>query len=338
MAFEPTPRKNGQPDLNTLKSQKKPRYLQWVGLLLALISTAFLVLFFDWKSVGSIFRQSNGWKLALFFLIHIWALIHLQQWRLWLFCGGRVGGKDTFAALCLGIFSNQFLPGGVGGDLARVWELKRRSDLSLSEAFSVSLWFRLTGLAFLFGVALLWIPFAPRALDLEIWQKITWAPGQGILFLVFGLGIFVVLFWIPSVRKKILEFGTTFRNMAAVLTPGQWIGIFLLTFSFHFFRALALDGYLTEAGGEGFVRFNWAIVLPLMAFFALLPLAMGGLGVIEGVITVVLVLLGVPEAVALYVAISNRIAVVLAALLGGACYTFLGVFQPGKRTSGKTAE
>ena len=334
MASEPTPNKNGQPDLNDPGSRKKPRYLRWVGLFLTLSATAFLVLIFDWKAVGKIFQQSNGWKLTLFFLLHIWALLHLQQWRLWLFCGGRVKGRDTFAALCLGIFSNQFLPGGVGGDLGRVWELKRRSDLSLSEAFSVTLWFRVTGLAFLFGVALLWIPFAPKALDSEIWQKVTWGPGRGILFLFLGLGIAVVILGIPSLRKKITEFGITFRSMAAVLTPGQWIGICLLTFSFHFFRALALDGYLAEAGWEEFSWVNWAIVLPLMAFFALLPLAIGGLGVIEGVITLVLVLLGVPEAIALYVALCNRIAVILAALMGGAYYSFLGVNPPGKRISG----
>jgi len=101
--------------------------------------------------------QSFGWQwillaaLALIFS-HIFGA---AQWRLLLITQGiTMPYKEVLRIYFVGLFFNNFMPGNVGGDIKRIYDIKAESGEKLGAGVSATLFDRVFGLFFLNALAL----------------------------------------------------------------------------------------------------------------------------------------------------------------------------------------
>ncbi len=228
----------------------------------------------------------------------------LRWWLLANNAGLALPFRAVLPSYYLGIFFNNFLPTGVGGDIVRILHL-RRPQVSLRLLIASTVSDRLIGLIVVFATGL----FAFTALEHVQFDDST----RVILFsLALAAIVSTWLFatdWFETliarlthryrhtrVLKSILEIVTTLHDMKKRrgLIVGA-IGLSLLI------QSLIILCYYFLALGIGLDQ-------PLLLFFAIipvviiatnLPISIGGLGVREGALVSLLVLSGTPPDAAL---------------------------------------
>jgi uncharacterized membrane protein YbhN (UPF0104 family) len=96
-----------------------------------------------------------------------------------------------------------------------------------------------------------------------------------------------------------------------------------LTALFHFVRMLAFY-VLIRSTGQSIALFDLLPVLAATALAGVVPLTVGGLGLMEGAISVTLSLFGVAETAAIGAALANRAVLLVSAAVGGVVYVVSG--------------
>jgi len=93
--------------------------------------------------------------LAAFLSLGISNLSGCAQWRLLLVRQGiSVSYTKLLRLYYVGLFFNNFMPGNVGGDFKKIYDLRSDSGQTIGAAFSATVFDRLFGLFFLNGLAL----------------------------------------------------------------------------------------------------------------------------------------------------------------------------------------
>lgn len=228
----------------------------------------------------------------------------LRWWLLANNAGLALPFRAVLPSYFLGIFFNNFLPTGVGGDVVRILHL-RRPRVSLRSLIASTVSDRLIGFIVVFATGL----FSLAALEHVLLNDST----RVILFSLALMAI--VSIWIfatdwfetliarlthryrhTRVLKSILEIVTTLhglRNRRGLIVGA--VGLSLLI------QSLIILCYYFLALGIGLDQ-------PLLLFFAIIPvviiatnipISIGGLGVREGALVSLLVLSGVPSDAAL---------------------------------------
>ena len=231
--------------------------------------------------------QSFGWQwillaaLALIFS-HIFGA---AQWRLLLITQGiTMPYKEVLRIYFVGLFFNNFMPGNVGGDIKRIYDIKAESGEKLGAGVSATLFDRVFGLFFLNALAM--------AVGLLFF---IWDPKQSWLlvppFAIFAA--FCVLFAALFSRRL----GLLFERIATRLFPVALVEKFTsLRDRFHLFRnkKLWLQVTLLSAVVQTLrVSVHWFCALsiglhvnvswyfyfiPLVAMVSALPISVGGFG------------------------------------------------------------
>ncbi len=248
-------------------------------------------------------------------------LINVARWQ-YLLHNRSITFQSLLILYGAGLFSNNFLPTGIGGDSVRITLLSRY--VSLGQAiFSVGL-DRGLGLLALTVLLLpgLWygVPDSIRFRSMIVYDP---SFNVGILLIIIALLIIVFtlresMVWASSVLSRLSNFVRTFTGTTEVRRPlfqllcGGYIlsGISLAGIvAAHVFTFRALG--ITVSPGA-------AIWLVLCASISLLlPIAINGLGLQETVYVTILSSYGVPSAPALSVALLIRALMILFSLLGG---------------------
>lgn len=254
----------------------------------------------DFGMVGRILAQAkHAYLLLACLILTVVFLIGCVRWRLLIgHLGLTIPMRQALLSYYLGLFFNNFLPTGVGGDLARTVHLKLQGH-SIKPLISSAVADRVIGLAVMLvlgGVSLVLSPELRIDPDRKLYL---------VGLIVLGLAGGGAVFWFSNrlplesltrryqhtrVRRGLIEIVhllTTYRTALR--------GLFMAVLLSVVMQSLVIATYYLLARGIG-------IELSLVTFFAFvsmvqvaasLPISLGGLGVREGVLVALLVGVGV---------------------------------------------
>jgi uncharacterized protein (TIRG00374 family) len=219
------------------------------------------------------------------------------------------------------------LPSNVGGDAVRLLYLRKLQAQSWGGPFVLLMLHRFTGMMVLL--------IAAGAYALACWDRIAAVLGAAhvqafvpLAALSWGAALLVllVLGWLvlsARLRAKIAgplrRFAGECRDGLRELGMRRVIELLLLTVAFHVVRMLAFY-VLVQYAGQSIALLDILIVLAATAIAGVIPISVGGLGLMEGAISVTLGLFGVSQGAAFAAAAANRLVMWLGAAIGGLVY------------------
>lgn len=266
-----------------------------------------------------------GWLLVAVLLsgVQIWLLV--IRWHLLVRTQIQpFSRREAFHNLLTGLFFNQALPSGIGGDAMRVWLLTRGRPGRTSEAVSVILSDRAIGLIALVTIAAIAAPvlvFGPPGRHLD--RDSTVAISLGILAAAVVAG-YIFLFFVrrlpvlglPGWPWLMQAFGVVRHVMVA--SPQAAL-----------FMALAIAAHLMLLLGIAAVASALDIPIPLTAILVLtppamilatLPVSIAGWGVREAGFVAVLGLVGITSTDATLLGLGVGLLQLIQGALGGAVW------------------
>lgn len=243
--------------------------------------------------------------------------------------------RSTFVVFMVGAFFNMMLPSNVGGDAVRLVYLKRMRAQNWGGPFAMLMLHRASAMAVLLLAAGL-----HALLNAERFARVVagvtvdahWAQRLSPAVLMTGaIGLLLIgaLGWWLSgrVRLKAVQWLRRFaRECVEAVRELGWPAFsatLALTALFHFVRMLAFY-WLISASGQQIALFDLLPVLAATALAGVVPLTVGGLGLMEGALSVTLTLFGVAETAAIAAAIANRAVLLVSAAIGGVVYVVSG--------------
>jgi uncharacterized protein (TIRG00374 family) len=244
----------------------------------------------------------------------------------------------------IGMFYNQFLPGGTGGDIMKSYLLLKETPGKATGALLAVVFDRMVGLVALITITGVLIGLRFEWLtQLKETRSLVW-----ILLAVLG----------SSVLMLLTSFVVSGANLARKL-PHRFPGrekLIELSAAYHLYAhhwratlaafALSIVAHLSTFATFLFVAFAFQAKVPVLDFFAImpvertisaLPISFAGVGLREKIFQIMLNgLCGVPEAVAVLIGSMSFLVVLACSAPGGIVYFF---YKPsGQKTHVKLKE
>ncbi len=289
----------------------------------------------DLGMVGRILAQAkHAYLLLSCAIVTVVILISCVRWRMLIgHLGLDIPMRQALPSYYLGMFFNNFLPTGVGGDLARTVHLKLHGH-DIKPLISSAVADRTIGLAVMLMLGGISLVLSPE-LRIDPDRKLYLA---GLIAL--GLASGAVLFWFSNrlpleslsrryqhtrLRRGMIEIVhllTTYRTALR--------GIFAAVLLSIIMQSLTIVTYYLLARGVG-------IELSLITFFAFvsmvqvaasLPISLGGLGVREGVLVALLAGVGVDIQLGVALSLLFLLTLWLCSLPGAAVLVFARSRRP----------
>lgn len=292
------------------------RVLQ-IGVTLALI--AWLVRQTNWVNVGALLRNIQPVFVAVAFISLLachW--INIARWR-YLLDRPDIRFNHLLPLYAIGLFANNFLPTGIGGDGVRVALLRRYVPLGRA-LFSVAA-DRGIGLVAVSAVVLAGLWAGVPASFHGRWQE--WA-AQGSLRLVLLaslalLALVAALVWrSPHMRTWLM------RRTAAWQLPqwnmGEWVRRIAVAYGISVGAHLCIVGATWAMLAALHIDVPlaaslWLVIISSLSMLA--PVTVNGMGLVESVYVLVLSSYGVAPSAGLGVALIIRLIALLISLSGG---------------------
>lgn len=310
-------------------------------LALGLMLLALLVVVLDAKqALATLANAQQDWVVAAFLLSVASVLLSAGKWH-GLLRRGRVGVPFPLVARLywIGCFFGNFLPTGVGGDAVRLALTPARQGATGRVAGSILIE-RLTGLL---ALVVLCIP------GLLFYRLPNTALYHALLLLVVGLAVSIGLALLAPAflaRLAALARQRTSRaqgllgqveRLAAVLAEQISDRSALanaLLLSLPFYGLVLFAQYcLLQAVGADVAPIETALLGPLAALLALVPISVNGLGIAEAAFVAVYAAAGVPAEVALAAALLRRLVDLANSGLGGLCWLERGAAGHGQSSA-----
>jgi uncharacterized protein (TIRG00374 family) len=236
----------------------------------------------------------------------------------------------------IGMFYNQFLPGGTGGDIIKSYLLLKETDKKAGALLAV-VFDRLIGLV---GLVVITVTLVSLRFDL-LWRtpqtvEFSVSPRQLLLLLLFLLGSsiaglltsfivsgFNLFHWLPHKfpgREKLIEISAAYHLyarhwFATLLAFGASLVAHLATFTTFLSVAYAFHA--------GVKLIDFFAVLPIERTITALPISFAGVGLREQILQVMLSnLCGVPVAVAKLIGTMSFLIIFICCAPGGIVYFF----------------
>lgn len=270
----------------------------------------------------------NLTSLPLWFVFFAWGYYSLCQlisaWRWQMFLTARdihVPIKSLFSFYMVGMFLNNFMPGAVGGDVVKGYDLYRYTGKGHIAAASVFME-RFTGLIGLSLISMAALGFGFRYISSPV-----------ILLAVAGtavvLGGMVAAFWFPPISRLVrrilamlpgkLEHHATelfdsleiYRHYRKAMTGAIILSVLVqLLFSLYY----SLAGW---AMGFDIHPVYFVLFLPLITLVTMVPISIGGLGVREGMMILLFESVGIAGSDILAVSLTIHLINTVLSLWGG---------------------
>ena len=288
-----------------------------------------------------------GWMLAALGVFLLSIIAGAYQWHLLLRIQGiEYGFMACFRSYYSGMFLNNFLPGTVGGDALRVYDVHKREG-SFGKAAASTLLDRLMGFSALsfFSLLALAVEFRQRALPagllLHLMQAVTAVSAAFVAMLLLLLSRRLSGALRVVIRSLGMEkLGNLHAKIEEALTAykARWgrIGyVFLIACAVQLMR-ISVSAFSAWALHLSLAPVFFFAFIPLIALTGVLPLNVGGWGVPQGLGTYLYALPGVlvatapgfdPAAAAAALAFLPTV-IGMVAMLGGGFYF---VFRPSHK-------
>lgn len=284
----------------------------------------------DPVAVGAILRKVRLELVAAAFLLLVaQTVVATQRWMCLLrLTGLDVKGVRYYAYFGMGSLTNLSLPGGVAGDVFRVWQTAREGLGVTASANSVIL-------DRLFALATLGAMVSVCALG-QLAQ--TGLADQPIRGFALAIGIFVVVGLLlvaaaePVLRRLSSKrwygiFHSVSHSTRDLLTRWSSGGLKLVIIALTGHLLLVLGAYcLARAFGISIAFDDALIVFPMVFLVSSVPITPGGWGIREGAMVVALGYFGVTTEAALSLSITYGILAIVACL--PAVLVYLSIREP----------
>lgn len=298
---------------------------RWIFRVLQILVTLALIAWLahqaDWTSVGALFRNVQP-VLILGACVSLLAShgINVLRWR-YLLDRCDIRFANLLRIYTIGLFANNFLPTGIGGDGVRVALLRQR--VALGRAMFSVVADRGIGLVAISAIMLvgLWAGLPPGFQEAE-WQQLQSMNSDARLAL-FAAVVLLLLFaallvWrLPQMRNWVI------RRTAAWQLPewsiGEWVGRMAVAYG------ISVGAHLCIVAATGLVLVALHINVPLAASIwlvvlsslsLLVPVTVNGMGIVESVYVLVLSSYGVEPTIGLSAALIVRVVALLISLGG----------------------
>lgn len=234
----------------------------WIKSTVSLVLLVYLFQILDWQKVKeldiyAIVVLCISISITLFLLIFMslrWKLLVQMQ------TNQTFSVKMAYRIYLMGMFFNIFMPGAIGGDMARIKYSSDHCRLSMKKAGLV------VGIERLFGLTALFILFAIGAIlnfkMLPILEINSYLWGIPVIFVV----IIFAKYWISKHIKIRFSMYLPILSLSAI---GQLTDIIIVYLFCRYFSLNVSFG-------------NLLIIMPLVYIATVLPISIGGLGVREG--------------------------------------------------------
>src|ERR1700704_530055 len=279
------------------------------------------------KALHSADYRWVGAAILAYILVEISAAV---RWQILLRVQGiRLNFFRLTALFLIGMFYNQFLPGGTGGDIIKSYLLLKETDKKAGGLLAV-VFDRLIGLValvFLTGTLVLlrfhWLAQTPetrRLLWILLLLLSTSIAGLLISFIVSGFNLFHLLPHKFPGREKLIEISAAYHLyarhwFATLLAFGASLVAHLATFTTFLCVAYAFRA--------GVSVIDFFAVLPIERTITALPISFAGVGLREQILQVMLHnLCGVPVEVAKLIGTMSFLIIFVCSAPGGIVYFF----------------
>jgi uncharacterized membrane protein YbhN (UPF0104 family) len=241
----------------------------------------------------------------------------------------------TLKIFFVSAFFNSMLPSNLGGDAIRLVYLRQLRAGNWGGPFALLLLHRASGMATLLLGAGAYAALQHERLaavlrrgHIETRVPVEAFALAALLMLLLGLA-FLALSGQQRSRLTARLRGFAANCAQALSQVGALVAVQLLvlTLAFHFTRMLAFY-VIVHYAGESVGLWDLSIVLAVTALAGVIPITAGGLGLVEGAISMTLALYGVSEGAALAVAIANRLVLLVGAAAGGLVYLAVRAAPP----------
>jgi len=249
--------------------------------------------------------------------------VNALRWSVILAAGrGPVPGTRSLMKLLLvGLFFNQVLPTGVGGDAVRAWRC-RKLGIGLGAAVRSVLLDRASGYLVMVVIYALALPVLLRSFpDVRERAGLAAVLGGalcGFLALTLMDRLPTPLLRLPMVPALGDLSGELRRLLVDPSRCGIVLGLSVLTIGFSVL-AYMLTG---ESLGVDLSFETWLLVVPPLAFIQLLPISLAGWGVREAGLVFILAGFGIPAEAALATSLLMGLSLIIVGLPGGLIWLF----------------
>lgn len=276
--------------------------------------------------------QANLWWIAAAFgVFGIVEIAAITRWQILLRVQGIVIGWWRLASIfMIGILFNPFMPGGTGGDVAKIFYLLKETPGKKPAALLAVLMDRLMGL---FGLILIagtviafrygWLTQTPVAATLLYTLLAIFGGSIGFIVLSFAITGFGLVHKLPKhmpLRDKLIDLSVAYNQyghawgsslVALLLCVPVHLGSFTLFYCVG--RAFTDRGSLFDYWG----------IMPIVNTLISIPVSIGGTGVREGLFIKLLGgLCQLPEPTAVTISLTGYFVLILWSLVGGVVYLF----------------
>jgi glycosyltransferase 2 family protein len=282
----------------------------------------------------------SPWQLVIstvIFFVSVW--LGAYQWHLLLKAGGiALPFAKTFRVYFVGLFFNNFLPAGVGGDVMKIYDVTRVGN-DPHQVFAVTMLDRVIGIAGLCVLALVasFVLLAGEGLyNLYLYMVVFAGCVAPVLALVLNKRLSRgvrrlfgrITFWglggrFDSVFRHLGEY----RRLRMLL-----VRLTLLAMAVQFLRVVT---HVLVAQSLGITVTNLSFIqffvfVPLLSLIMILPISINGLGVREGAGILLFTQIGFSKEQALLMELVTYAIMVMVSLIGG----FFFAQRSFARTSG----
>jgi uncharacterized protein (TIRG00374 family) len=287
------------------------------------------------KMIFDLLKQADPLWIAagliLFFLSH---LLGSAQWRNILNSENiHLPFRRVSSSYFVGLFFNNFLIGGAGGDVFRMLDVSRCSKKGTGTVSSVLL-DRMMGFLVMSGMTVLAVPIAMR---MKQFGGAFWTPffimviGWVFLLSFFFCKRFAKLFtWVvrPFIPAKMqVKMREVYRNIHAFgRQPSLFIRTVLISLAVQ--SARIMTHYLVALSfGIKVQPVYFFLFIPIIAIMATLPISIGGIGLREQTGVVLFTLVGMTAVQAVAVEFASYLVAIGTSIPGGFLFAARGMHR-----------
>ena len=251
------------------------------------------------------------------FVLALTVPANAARWHYILSASGYSPGMAKLAKIVLvGLFFNQVLPSGIGGDAVRAWRC-HLLGIRIGQAIRSILLDRAMGFASIVLAYAAGLPILLRMMADGLQQGVFVAI---LLIAVGGLAALFSLDFLPNflLRVKFLSFlaSISIEARRLVSDPRRLGVIFSLALLGTAINIWAYQRIALSIGADlSFV--DWILIVPPVTLVQLLPVSLAGWGIREAALVVVLSAFDIPSEIALTISLLFGACQVLIALPGG---------------------
>ena len=288
------------------------RILVTAGLILA------LAMRFDLGQAAALISHANlGLIAATLLVVSIANFVVGWRWHLILSAEVASPGSTTLLKIMfVGLFFNQILPTGVGGDVVRAWRCSR-VGIALGAAIRSILLDRACGYLVLVVLYAVGLPTLLHILPSARERNAVLA------VLVVSLLALVALLSLDRLPRRILRFRlmSPFAELSRAgrrlfTNPRRCCAVLGLSVITIALTVLAFN-FAGDAVGSRLSLGSWMMIVPPVTLIQLVPVSLAGWGVREAALVVALGSFGVPAEAALAISVLVGLCLIVAGLPGG---------------------